>query len=275
MDDPPRHPMIFTDQLNCWNYDLGCQLRSLRGGFLPETLRWFHVTTRSPVYHEQVPRTRVEVHLIYRHMTWKRLQRLDHIHRFFCSTKLRWNSESLKGSTFLAILCGRPTIFLTQRCYASTSRSATLAMEWFDWKILLPPQISLEYDIEKHHACLTMTLPWPISASSFVCFRKQLISTGSGVSFDRFVASVGCWEEIACLTVPILGGSGLVTHWYRSEGIPKLRLVWNGTFWFDVKGFGNPSPSHLDPWWPPVFEKNQCIDPILTNHISCTMQLHP
>ncbi len=121
-----------------------------------------------------------------------------------------------------------------------------------------------------------MTLPWPISASSFVCFRKQLISTGSGVSFDRFVASVGCWEEIeVVLDSAHFGrlwfGHSLISFWRQH---PKIKTRLKRQFLFRRQAFGNPCPSHLAPWWPPVFEKNQCIDSILTNHISCTIQLY-
>ena len=192
------------------------------------------------------------------------------------------------------MLRGRPTIFLTQRCYAS--RSATLAMEWFDLKnsTLASHFIPVwQYDIEKHHACLTMTSLWLWPSSAF--------SVYFAASFDVLQEAVdqhwqrsklwqlrcfgwrlrgnccGAWQSPfwKVITRKAFGNPGLVTHWDHSEGsIPKKSPLKQAvsdsmsSFW---KFFG---PSHLT--HPSAFETTRYIDidAILTNrdHISCRIQ---
>lgn len=122
------------------------------------------------------------------------------------------------------MLRGRPIIFFTQRCYAS--RSAILAMEWFDLKnsTLASRFIPVwQYDIEKHHACLTMTSLWlwPFSAFS-VWFPASFDVLQETV--DQHWQRSKLWQLrrfgwrlrgkcCGALTVPILEGNSSQSFW--------------------------------------------------------------
>lgn len=175
-------------------------------------------STRSPVY--------------YRHMTWNHLT---------YHTKLRWNSKALKRLNFPCHASWKANHLPYSTVLRIEICDPCNGMIWFGsiYILLASDFIGVWHwktpCLSHHDITMTMT-KFRIFLFDFqhhsMCFRKQLINTGSGVSFDSFVASVGGWEAIAVvlwqcpfwkvITRKAFGNPGLVTHWYHSEGsIPK------------------------------------------------------
>lgn len=195
-------------------------------------------------------------------MTWKHLT---------YRTKLRWNSEALKRLNFPCHASWKANHLPYSTVLRIEICDPCHGMVWFEkfYSRHLSPHISFQYDSMTLKSTMPVS-PWhhydQVPHFLFilqqqhhsVCFRKQLINTGSGVSFDSFVASVGGWV-LWCVTVPILEGNNSQSFWESWFGHSLISfssetVVSDSTSSF-LEIFG---PSHLT--HPSAFETTRCID---------------
>lgn len=199
------------------------------------------------------------------------------------------------------MLRGRPTIFLTQRCYAS--RSATLAMEWFDLKnsTLASHFIPVWLD------SMTLKNTMPVSPWHHDDYDHFLhFSVWFPASFDVLQETVdqhwqrsklwqlrcfgwrlrgncgGAWQcpFWKVISRKAFGNPGLVTHGYHSEGSIPEKTPPKRQFLIRRQGFWN-SVVHLIWLTLLLFKKLDTLIQFLTNrdHISIasfpTPSCHP